>query len=112
MHPLSRHLLAAKLPLMPNPDSLLCMAAPTGQERYSRAGRNVNLIPGVSQDEDGVIHTPYGSYHPVTGEGLPIDAREELMRAILIALIDDGLESGPAKPFDWDAFMAEQFPDS
>lgn len=70
----------------------------------------MNLIPGVSQDEAGVIHTPYGSYDPVTGEGLPIDAPQELMREILFALIDDGLESGPAEPFDWDEFMAEKFP--
>jgi len=82
------------------------------RERPSRAGRNVNLIPGVSQDEAGVIHTPYGSYNPVTGEGLPIEAPEELMRTILIALLRDGLESGPAEPFDSDAFMAERFPNA
>lgn len=81
------------------------------KEPYSRAGRNVNLIPGVSQDEAGVIHTAYGSYHPVTGEGLPINAPEELMQKILIALIDDSLESGPAEPFDWDKLMAEKLPD-
>jgi len=75
--------------------------------RRSRAGRNVNLIPGVSQDEAGVIHTPYGSYHPVTGVGLPIDAPEGLMHAILIALLRDGMESGPARPFDFDKFLAE-----
>ena len=82
------------------------------RQRHSRAGRNVNLIPGVSQDEAGVIHTPYGSYDPVTGEGLPIDAPEELMRKILAALIQDGLESGPAEQFDWDAFIAERFPNA
>ena len=84
----------------------------TSEERYSRAGRNVNLIPGVTQDNAGVIHTPYGSYDPVTGEGLPLDAPENLMRAILIALLRDGEESGPAEPFDWDAFMAEHFPNA
>jgi hypothetical protein len=82
------------------------------RERPSRAGRNVNLIPGVSQDEAGVIHTPYGSYNPGTGEGLPIDAPEELMRTILIALLRDGEESGPAEPFDWDEFMARKFPNT
>ena len=80
-----------------------------GRERRSRAGRNVNLIPGVSQDEAGVIHTPYGSYNPVTGVGLPIDAPEELMREILVALLRDGEESGPAEPFDLDAFMERKF---
>jgi len=72
----------------------------------------VNLIPGVTQDDAGVIHTPHGSYDPVTGEGLPIDAPEELMGKILTALIQDSLESGPAEPFDWDAFMAERFPNA
>jgi len=83
--------------------------AKMGRERRSRAGRNVNLIPGVSQDEAGVIHTPYGTYDPVTDVGLPIDAPEGLMRKILIALIRDGEESGPAEPFDWDGFIERKF---
>ena len=57
-----------------------------------------------------MIHTPYGSYDPVTGEGLPIDAPKELMQKILVALIQDGLDSGPAVEFDLDAFMDERFP--
>lgn len=72
----------------------------------------MNLIPGVTQDHAGVVHTPYGSYNPVTGEGLPIGAPKELMRDIAIALIQDGLESGPAEEFDWDAFVTEQFPEA
>ena len=68
MHPLPTHLPAEKLPLLPDSGNAPSMA--------SRAGRNVNLIPGVSQDEAGVVHTAYGSYNPVTGEGLPIDAPE------------------------------------
>jgi len=75
----------------------------------SRAGRNVNAIPDVEQDGAGVIVTPYGSFNPVTGEGLPIDAPEDLMREILIALIKDGEESGPAEPFDFDDFMGRKF---
>lgn len=102
MRPLPTHLLAAKWPSMPGSDNVPCMA--------SRAGRNVNLIPGVSQDEAGAIHTAYGSYNPVTGEGLPIDAPDELMLAILKALLLDGLDSGPAEPFDWDELMGERFP--
>jgi hypothetical protein len=70
----------------------------------SNAGSHVNRIPGVTLDESGFIHTPYGSYHPATGEGSPIDAPKELMRQILIALIRDGEESGPAAEFDWDEF--------
>lgn len=70
---------------------------------------NVNLIPGVSMDTSGMIHTDYGSYHPVTGKGLPIDAPQALMQRILAALIKDGEESGLAEEFDWDAFMEGKF---
>ena len=68
-------------------------------------GSHVNSIPGVTIDDAGFIHTDYGSYHPVTGEGLPVNAPKELMRQILIALIDDGLDSGPAEEFDWSDFV-------
>lgn len=47
----------------------------------------------------------------MSGEGLPIDAPDELMLPILRALLLDGLESGPAEPLDWDKFMAERFPE-
>ena len=61
------------------------------------------------QTADGTIHSPYGSFHPVTGEGLPIDAPQEFMDDILRELIQQGLDSGPAEPFDFDAFMKEKF---
>ena len=77
------------------------------EEGGSNAGSHVNSIPGVAIDDAGFIRTSYGSYHPVTGEGLPIDAPKELMREILIALLLDGEESGPAEPFDFDEFMKE-----
>ena len=77
----------------------------TDEVRESNAGSHVNGIPGVSLDDAGFVHTAYGSYHPVTGQGLPIDAPDELMRQILIALIDDGLESGIAEDFDFDEFL-------
>ena len=54
----------------------------------------------MSRDDERIILTPVIAYHPVNGEGLPIDAPDELMRAILLALIDDGLASGIAKDFD------------
>ena len=73
----------------------------------SNAGSHVNCISGVTLDGSGFIHTPYGSYHPVTGEGLPIDAPKELMREILVALLRDGEESGPAQPFDFDDFIKD-----
>jgi hypothetical protein len=79
------------------------------RKRRSNAGSHVNRIPGVRLDDDGFIHTAYGSYHPTTGQGLPIKAPDDLTRQILIALIDDGIDRGPAKPFDWDAFMERKF---
>ncbi|MBL0924979.1 MAG: type II toxin-antitoxin system ParD family antitoxin [Sphingomonadaceae bacterium] len=36
------------------------------------------------------------------------DARLERLRQ----LIREGEESGPARPFDWDAFLARKFPDA
>lgn len=73
----------------------------------SDAGSHVNRIPDVSIDDVAFIHTIYGAYHPVTGEGLPIDAPKELMREILIALMRDGEESGFAEDFDLNTFLAE-----
>lgn len=63
----------------------------------STAGSHVNRIPNVSIDDTGFIHTIYGSYDPVTGEGLPLDAPKKLMRDILITLLRDGEESGSAE---------------
>lgn len=71
----------------------------------ANSASHVNRIPGVSLDAAGFVHTPYGTYHPVTGEGLPIDAPDELIRGILLALIDDGLASGIEGDFDIDALM-------
>jgi len=75
----------------------------------SNAASHVDRLPGVMLDASGFIHTPYGSYHPVTCEGLPISAPTELQRQILIALIRDGEDSG-IEDFDLDRSMAEQFP--
>lgn len=73
----------------------------------TNAASHVNRIPGVHMDDAGFIHTQFGTYHPVTGEGLPINAPDELMQEILVALIDDGIESGPAVEFDLDAFVRD-----
>lgn len=81
----------------------------TDEARKSNAGSHVNLIPRVSLDDAGFIHTDYGSYHPVTAEGLPIDAPDELMRQILIALLRDGEDSGPAVEFDMKRWIVERF---
>jgi len=64
------------------------------------------------QTADGTIHSPYGSFHPVTGEGLPIDAPQEFMDDILRELIQQGLDSGLAEDFDLDEFMREKFGDN
>jgi hypothetical protein len=73
----------------------------------ANATSHVNRIPGVHLDEAGFVHTQFGTYHPVTGEGLPINAPDELMQKILVALIEDGIESGPAEEFDLDQFVQE-----
>jgi hypothetical protein len=75
----------------------------------SKAMSHVNRIPGVTQDDTGFIHTAYGSYHPVTGEGDAFHMPEELKVEILRALIQDSLDSGPSVPFDLDHFMTEKF---
>jgi hypothetical protein len=69
----------------------------------------VNRIPGVTLDNAGFVHTQFGSYHPVTGQGLPIDAPEALMRGILLALINDGLASPIDEELDVDDFMERKF---
>ncbi len=83
---------------------------PTAVNR-SNADSYVNRIDGVTIDDAGFIHTVYGSYHPVTGEGLAFDIPETLKVEILRALIKDSIDSGPAVSFDFDAFMAERFGD-
>ena len=75
----------------------------------ANSASNLSRIPGVSLDATGFVHTPYGTYHPVTGKGLPIDAPNELMRAILLALIDDGLASGFVDDFDFEEFIEREF---
>ncbi len=81
----------------------------TNRAIKSNKKSHVNRIEGVKLDEAGFIHTKYGTYHPVTGEGEQFDMPVELKREILIALIRDGEDSGPAESFDWDAFMKEKF---
>lgn len=69
----------------------------------------INDIDGITIDEQGTIHTPYGSFHPVTGEGLPINAPKKLMHKILVALIRDGEESEIVDDFDIDRWFDEEF---
>ncbi|MEP7221237.1 MAG: hypothetical protein ABI673_01075 [Novosphingobium sp.] len=71
--------------------------------------RKLTIIAGCQQDENGVIHSPYGAFNPVTGEGLPIDAPPEFMEQALRDLLHEGLDSGPARPFDWDELERMKF---
>ena len=76
-------------------------------EIYSNAESHVNRIPGVTLDDAGFIHTACGSYHLVTGEGHTFDLPKDLELEILKALIQDGIDSGPATAFDLDRFLEE-----
>ena len=73
--------------------------------------RKPSIFAGCQQDEYGVVHSPYGAFNPVTGEGLPIDAPPAFMRQVLHDLLQEGLDSGPARPFDWEKFEREGFGD-
>ncbi|MBS3930649.1 MAG: hypothetical protein KGZ65_05385 [Sphingomonadales bacterium] len=78
-----------------------------GRTPHSNVSSHVNRIPGVRLDDEGYVHIAYGRYHPVTGEGLPIDAPDELMKQIFVALIDDGLDSGIDEDFDLDELIEQ-----
>ena len=80
-----------------------------GGAPHSNANSHVNRILGVSLDDEGYVHTAYGRYHPVTGEGLPIVAPDALMKQIFTALIDDGLDSGIDEDFDLDMLIEQSF---
>jgi antitoxin ParD1/3/4 len=51
----------------------------------------------------------YGSTSEVIRAGLRLLEAEEQKLEALRAAIQEGLDSGPARPFDWDAFMQEKF---
>ena len=78
---------------------------------HSNANSHINRIPDVTLDDAGFIHTAYGSYHPVTGEGFAFEMPETLKVEILRALIQDGEDSGPGELWDYDAFMGKRFGD-
>ena len=50
----------------------------------------------------------YGSASEVVRAGLRILEEREAKVQLLRAAIEEGLESGPAEPFDVDAFIAEK----
>lgn len=54
----------------------------------------------------------FGSISDVVRDALRRAAERDLRLVRLRQLIQEGEESGPARPFDWDAFMAEKFPNA
>ncbi|WP_293697862.1 MULTISPECIES: type II toxin-antitoxin system ParD family antitoxin [unclassified Sphingopyxis] len=54
----------------------------------------------------------FGSISDVVRDALRRAAERDLRVVRLRQLIQEGEESGPARPFDWDAFMAEKFPNA
>lgn len=54
----------------------------------------------------------FGSVSDVVRDALRRAAERDLRVARLRQLIQEGEESGPARPFDWDAFIAEKFPNA
>ncbi len=54
----------------------------------------------------------FGSASEVVRDALRRAQERDARITKLRALVREGEESGPARPFDWDAFVAEQFPDA
>ncbi len=54
----------------------------------------------------------FGSTSEVIRDALRRAEERDLRIERLRELIREGEESGPARAFDWDAFMAEQFPNA
>lgn len=79
------------------------------------AGKNTSVALGdhlAAYARSKVRSGEFGSISEVVREALQRaearDARIERLRQ----LIREGEESGPAQPFDWDKFLAEQFPNA
>lgn len=54
----------------------------------------------------------FGSVSDVVRDALRRAAERDTRIERLRQLIREGEESGPARPFDWDTFIAEQFPNA
>lgn len=54
----------------------------------------------------------YGSTSEVVREAMRRLMAEDERREALHAALREGLASGPAEPFDWDAFMHRHFGDA
>lgn len=79
------------------------------------AGKNTSVALGEQHESYArrkVETGDFGSISEVIRDALrraeERDARIERLRQ----LIKEGEESGPARPFDWDKFIAEKFPNA
>jgi antitoxin ParD1/3/4 len=77
--------------------------------------RNTSVVLGAQHESYArrkVETGDFGSISEVIRDALrraeERDARVERLRQ----LIKEGEESGPARPFDWDKFIAEKFPNA
>ena len=79
------------------------------------ATKNTSIALGDSLAEyarSKVASGEYGSTSEVIRDALRRAQERDVRIEKLRQLIREGEESGPARPFDWDAFMARKFPNA
>ena len=75
-----------------------------GEEHEYRAWRTLRRVPGGTALSKG----RYGNASEVVRAGLRLLEEREAKLTALRAAIEEGLESGPAEPFDVEAFIADK----
>lgn len=76
------------------------------------AAKNTSVVLGEKLEKfasEQVASGAYGSVSEVIRAGVRMLAEREAKIEALRIEIQKGIDSGPARPFDWDAFMEEQF---
>lgn len=79
------------------------------------ASKNTSIALGEDLAEyarQKVASGAFGSTSEVIRDALRRAADRDLRIERLRQLIREGEESGPATPFDWDKFIADQFPNA
>lgn len=79
------------------------------------ASRNTSIALGEHFEEYArrkVASGEFASISEVIRDALRRAEERDMRIERLRELIREGEESGPARPFDWDKFMAEQFPNA